>query len=116
MFVVVVASRRGFVIVLSLCEDKTSFPPPLFSLWIFLWHNQNFVSEFSTSIRNSFVNRDKFRAKFIFNCFAQRLMLEYKKGVIVIIVILGHTRTVELLIYLASVGADFKLNVPQSAG
>ena len=34
MFVVVVASRRGFVIVLSLCEDKTSFPPPLFSLWI----------------------------------------------------------------------------------
>ena len=70
---------------------------------IFLWHNQNFVSEFSTSIRNSFVNRDKFRAKFIFNCFAQRLMLEYKKGVIVIIVILGHTRTVELLIYLAKV-------------
>jgi hypothetical protein len=34
VFVVVVASRRGFVIVLSLCEDKTSFPPPLFSLWI----------------------------------------------------------------------------------
>ena len=31
MFVVGVASRRGFVIVLSLCEDKTSFPPPLFS-------------------------------------------------------------------------------------
>jgi hypothetical protein len=34
VFVVGVASRRGFVIVLSLCEDKTSFPPPLFSLWI----------------------------------------------------------------------------------
>jgi hypothetical protein len=36
VFVVVVASRRGFVIVLSLCEDKTSFPPPLFSLWIWI--------------------------------------------------------------------------------
>jgi hypothetical protein len=36
VFVVGVASRRGFVIVLSLCEDKTSFPPPLFSLCFFV--------------------------------------------------------------------------------
>ena len=51
VFVVGVASRRGFVIVLSLCEDKTSFPPPLFSLWIFkLVKLQSFTSK-KSSIR-----------------------------------------------------------------